>query len=623
VKSLAFWKKKKKTELREEKAATEMPETYIGEVVVELEEKETGVMRDSTIELKEANRYLRVINKSSVPIFGTELILGNADRVSLEERIHIKSLPEYGVEGYMYEAKYDVKKYRPPIVVTYDVSGPGGDLVVLYGAENIVTLTLRIKINTEGTIDRTAIEFYPSDHVTSVVLGERCMGSFERYDNKAVWILENCQPKSEYTCKLNIGIVPRDMKKVSLGKIAVRISTRSTTLSGLTLKKATSMFLLGYDISKKEKPETPGTWEVIMNIRNPYDMYVYAEGEIKLVSGEIVSLEEFEFIEKKGNKILVKELRLEPNSIFSVGPITVKSMEIPKVKVWVGGSVKERLAIICEGTYELTLPELSVMSFGIEKKIEVIVDKKLERYIRPNEIPPIGQNHIDITTRIVNNGGVDIGAIEIHESIPRGFSDPTKIALKIANKAIKEFEKEVVSVEDKEIGKELVVRIAGDSILPKGKEAELKYRISLQEAPKGIMELRLPTKVLCAPTPKAEKISKETSPEKTPTIRIARIARAIETSRNIIPLGEDIFELRISVRNSGETPAYDYEIKYLVPKTFEIIEIKPEATQSETPEGILLLWKISLEPKESKDLSVKVRGVGEYSITELLQAEAI
>jgi len=620
---MAFWKRKRE-EKREAPPPAAPEETYLGEVIVELEEREEGAIRGSTVELKSASRVLRVVNRSTIPVFSTEVIFGNADKVTLDERLFIKMLSAYGVEGYMFEKEYDVKKYRAPIKLTYEIVGPeesGG--VLLYGFKNQSVLRLKVKPNTEGVVDEIVVEYYPSEDVISVAPRDNYEGRIVRHGESIHWVIEQCQPKTEYSCEFDLGIMPRNKERATLGKIRIKVRSQNTTFSSLYVKNATSQFLLNYDASKKERSDEPGVWDVTLIIRNPYNLRILAEGEIEVVSGELESVGEASFVERKGKKIIIKQPELEPNGSLSVGPIVIRSMEIPYIKARIGGSVEEKVSIRSEGLYELELPEIDVMSFDLEKEAKVIADKRLSKYLRPNEIPPIGDNHVEIATYIVNDGGVDIGAVEIHELIPTGLGDPTKISLKIGGKVIREYEKEVTPVEGTEFEKKLIVRLAGEKVFPRGKKIELRYRSALQKVSKDTKELRFPTKVLCGATPTARKLEKELPTEKTPVIRVVRIARAIDVSRHVIPLGEDIFELRITVRNSGETPAFDYEVKYVIPKTFEVLEVSPEATRTESEKGVLLSWKISLEPKESKDLIVKVKGVGEYVVSELLQVESI
>ncbi len=624
---MAFWKKKKKVEEKPpvvEERVVEKPEVYVGEVIVEVLEREEGTISDSGIELKKSERVLRVTNNSSIPVFSTELVLGNADKVSLDERLFIQSLSEHGKENSVYEVKYDVLEYKPPVVFSYELSGPtdrGG--VLWYDTENIVGLLLRIKVTGEGKIGEIVVEYLPTEDISEIIPKEKSAGDISTYSDRAVWTITECEPGSEYTCLMDLKVIPRTKDKVGFGKVIIKVTTEDATFSTLFVERATSRFLMNYGVNRREKTEQPGVWDVTVDIKNPYGLELQAEGEIEFVGGDIESVPDMDFIRRENGKIVLRDAKIDPNGILSIGPVTVRSMEMPKLKIRVGGSVEERVILQSEGVYEAKLPELGVLSFGIEKKVDVVVEERMRRYVGERELPTLGDNYVEVTTRIMNDGGTDIGFVEIVDPIPRGLSSPEKISVRIDGKTIRNYEKQIVESEEQQFAKQLLVRVSGEKALPTGKSLELRYRLSMEKIESDVLEMEFPLRVMCGATPEGEKLKRSLPLDMTPTIKVVHIVRSVNVSKSVVPVEKDTFELRIDIENTGEFPIFDYEVKHVVPKDFEILNIDPEAAREETDIGTVVLWKLDLEPHESKQLVIKVRGVGKYLIDELMQAEAI
>ena len=56
---------------------------------------------------------------------------------------------------------------------------------------------------------------------------------------------------------------------------------------------------------------------------------------------------------------------------------------------------------------------------------------------------------------------------------------------------------------------------------------------------------------------------------------------------------------------------------------FEILETTPKAQIITEKDKMLVQWKLDLEPSEQKELNLRLRGKGKYSISELLYVESI
>ncbi|MEX0567953.1 MAG: hypothetical protein Q6363_002195, partial [Candidatus Njordarchaeota archaeon] len=471
-------------------------------------------------------------------------------------------------------------------------------------------------------IDKVQLEYVSEESIVRITPENPEVGQISNYGDRILWVIDGLAPHNEAYCDLNLTIRPADKKKVSLGKINVIISLENATLSAVSVNKATSRFVLNFGLRKNEKMGESGKWEVYVDIINPYEMELKAEGEIEITKGNIISMPDAPYIKQVDKKIVIDGADIAPNSRISIGPFEIESMETPKLKVRLGGGVEEKVFIRAEGKYETTLPDISVMAVDIKKNISLKIDKKIEKFVSPNELPTLGNNKIDVESLVKNIGGSGIGYVKIVETIPIGLSDPEKISVKVDGKSIKTYTHEITESGKTEKERELIIELKGEDTLPSGSELKISYTLKPQKIPIEIVQLEFPMKVYCAYSPDMEMYEKLLPVDDIPYVKVRHITRSVNVLKQVTPAGKDEFVLRLSIENSGEDPVPDYEVKQTIPKTFKIIEVSPEANVEETDRTILS-WKMTLEPHETKTITIKVKGEGEYAIEDLMEAEAI
>lgn len=619
---MAFWKKKKPEERVAPKPAEKpVVSVYMGEVIVEIKEYEEGKIVDSEIQIEKSERTLTITNKSSIPVFSTELILKNYENTSLDERIFIHRLEEFGKEGSTHKIEYELKEYKPPISFKYRIEYPQNKGTALwFDIENDVFLILELKSNIAEPIDEVIVEYLPSDSVSGISPEEPSAGEASGYTDRCIWTINNLAPEKTETLKINLKVRPNNKTKIELGKISINIKMEGAAFSSVSVDKAVSRFLLNYKVDRDEYEDEPGMWDITVNIQNPYELELQAEGEIEITKGEVVGAGELQFAKMEANRIELVDAKISPNGVIAIGPIKIKSTEIPQLKVKVGGGVEEKIFISSEAKYEAELPELDVIAFDIEKEVNVVVEERMKSYVEENEIPTLGENYIEVASTIANVGGVDIGHVKIVDLIPRGMAKPEKITVKLNGKNIKEYEKELTETEE---GINLMITLRGEKVLPKGKKLSIKYKLTPAKISRDIIELRFPMHTYCAQSPETEGLEIELPIDKIPTVKVRHIIRKVSTSKTITPTEKDVFIITLSVENKGDAPIIDYELKQIIPPNFEILETEPQTTPEQTEEGSIVQWKLTIEPYQTKELKIKVRGVGEYTIDDLMQAETI
>ena len=619
---MAFWRRKKprveeRVEVVEERPP---PPAYMGEVVIELIETEKGVFRDGGFELTDESRVLRVSNRSSIPVYSTEIVLENTDRVSLDERVFVQSLSSHGEEGDTYEEAYSVAEHTPPVMLRYRITMPKSrGNAVWYGLENIIELVVEAEPTMDLQRGRLILEYSPGEEIVNITVGHQTVGSVEKYADRVVWSVEGLAKGSKHMCGLRLTIVPRNEENVRLGELRAKVLVEGDTFSGVRVREATSRFLLNYSVRREEKEDEPGVWDLYVVLQNPYDMELKAEGEVVIMTGEIAGEYRCEYARLEADRVIVIDGSIGPGESMEVGPIGIKSPEIPKIKVRVGGGVEERIHIRAEGEYLMPLPQIPVMSARLEKSIEVVVDERLRKYVGEAEIPTLGNNIINISTRIINSGGADIGFVEIIDTLPPGMSEPKNIAIKLDGRTIRDVEK--VTMSGPNGGLLLIVKTSRG--LPRGKTLTLSYTLKPEKIPRSIVELEFPARARCSQAQDLEAMEVVLPEDRVPAIRVRHIVRAVEVFRGVRPVGKDEFVLAITIENRSDAPIVGYELRQLIPQNFEILEIHPEATRTTTEKGEEVSWAIDLEPREAKELQIRVRGKGRYSVDDLLGAEAI
>ncbi len=619
---LAFWKKKKAEEKPKIKPAERREAAvYLGEVLVEVKEREEGKIVEGGIDLDKSERTITVTNRSSIPVFSTEILLKNYENTNLESRLFIHRLEEQGKDGSIHKIGYDVKEYVPPIIVSYSLEfPPGANQALWHDTDNKLSFIVEIQSNLDTPIDEVELEYLPSESISSLNVEEPSLGDASSYTDRAVWIIKDLQPRQKASLRINITARPREREKTELGKIGIRVKLEGKTFSSINIEKAISRFLLNYQVIRDECPDESGFWDITINILNPYELELQAEGEVEIVGAEVIEGAQLQAATIEGNKIVLSGATIGPGSSTSIGPLRVKSMDVPQLRIRIGGSVEEKVLMDSEGYYVLELPSVDVAAFELKRTIDVVIDERMKRYVEENEIPSLGDNYIESVSTITNTGGVDIGYVKVSELIPRGLGLEGDIKISIDGKNIKTYEKKMEETED---GTNLIIVLSGDKILPKNKTLTIKYRMTPTKITRDIVELSFPLEAQCSVSLEAEGYKKELPYDETPLIKVRHIIRKVSVSKTVTPTGGDNFELKISIENNSDAPIIDYESKQFIPDNFEILETNPTASVREVENGKIVEWKIDIEPFSSKILTIRVKGVGQYCIDDLIQAETI
>jgi len=610
--------KRRKTEVIEDK---EFISAKNSSALVELIEKERGEFKDAQIEIVSAERVVRISNRLPTPIFDVKLHLKNIENTTLPKEIMLPKLGSYGKEDYIYEKTYNVKKYKAPVFIACKVLIPNMKGNILwYNESNEVQLAIDIRSNIQVPINRVVVEYFPGRDVTDINVESQA--NITKHTDRIIWTIENLQPQATVSQKFILNVNPSEKEVTELGYFSIKAMLEDGTFSEVSIDHFEGKLLLMYEIEKREHEEESGLWDVGILLKNPYDTSILAEGEIE-ISGKIISKMEIPDVKLVQNRLVLEKLAVAPKSDSYLGPITVKSVDPPSLKVRIWGRIKEEIIMYSEGIYRVTLPKLHVIAVELKKSAQPIVDKRLRKYVQENEIPTLGQNAINITTEVLNIGGTGIGYLEIVDIIPPGLSNPENLVLEINGKPVQKFEKEIINADNIKAERKLIIRLRGDNVFPKDARLRLRYSLVPKSLGKNVLELVFPSHVVYSPYPEIKPRTISLSETDAPYVRMKFITRNVKVSKQIETLDTDVFLLKIIVENKGDAPVIDYNVIQRVPLQFEILETTPKAQIITEKDKMLVQWKLDLEPGEQKELNLRLRGKGKYSVSELLHVEAI
>ncbi len=610
---MAFWKRKK--EVVEEKKVEEAPPKveYFVETLAKVYEREYVDVEIDKVRNIRDERKIIIENKSPFPLFSINIELENTENTDLSSKIVIPKLEPAGSGAERFEKAYGIKKYKLPIEIHREIAITGrGSPVLFYGEENEVSLSLSVK--SLIPLEKMSIEIEIPAGFEAKVLEKNSPEEPIMSANRILWNLEPPDVNKMYTIKTLLKGSPTESEHLAVGSCRIISESNKASFSGVIIRDISATVLLNYSLKITEISGTHGKWQTILYIQNSYSKPVSIEGDLEVLNGRVIleetSREHWDIPQE--NKLILRDVIAHPGTL-ELGPIVIESKEKPKIKVAIGGKVQEEKMIDALGEYNILPQLLNILKIHAVKDVAIVTDPTLKDLFEKNELPTIGENLIEVSYNIKNEGSAMVNYIEIVEDIPAFLGEIIDLSAKIGRSKVT-IEKQTVSSEAR---KNKIKMILKDINLDPGKTLEINYKLKPTEIPAKAMTIELPAEI--RPSVDGGKTIARIIPE-TPIVLVRPVKRDVEIQRIVDYLGEDTFLIKIIVTNNSDIPLPDHEIKILIPKDFDVLEAEPQASSEETESGTIILWRGTLDIG-SREFLIKVRGKGAYNVSDLLAAE--
>ena len=571
---------------------------------------------------------LEVQTVAESPVYSIEVELDGLENTTFKKkRIFIPSLTKVN-NIYSWTQDYELKKRtKPSLEINSMVKSDGGEPILVYNRPTTINLTMSVKNNLDGEIDNAKVVFNTINGTKLIKHSvDNGFVSFDR--NALIWDKIKLPAGGEAKIEADFEIVVSSIESINFGETAARYSLSENTVSGLKVKSVRGMGKVTYSIVKDQRERDPLYWDCVVKLENPNDYPVNVNGRIKLKTGEIIKNEsvEVEGIKLGKNLVEINDLTMGPASTVNIGPIALKSDEIPQFEVDIAGYVKGSIKMETEGKIEVEPLELKVIGGDMSKEIDIIKDEIYKSVLKEDEIPSIGKTPINVRVEIENTGSIPMNYIKIVEHLPKGFSSPEKVKIEINERNVtKSFTTVIEPSEQIENERMFKLEVNGSKekaiSLKPGEKLVLTYILYSERPMLAGKLIKFDSEATVGPNKGSKQIELRLPVDKIPKVKVKPISHQIEVSQDVIPTGEDTFEAKITVVNRGDLPVINYELKARIPKTFEVesYSIQPVNVDEKAKE-VVVKWAIEkLEPREKMEITYRVKGVGEYRLEDLMK----
>ncbi|MFW9967872.1 MAG: hypothetical protein ACFFEA_12035 [Candidatus Thorarchaeota archaeon] len=580
-------------------------------VVIDLEETEKATIGElSRIERAEARGVLSVNNVSDRSrIWNVRVLLeeGTSGTSFSEDSLSVGEIDA----GAKWETDYTIDIKKPILTLTerFDTCGtvPTDDphWAYVYGKENPVKITIKVKNETDGQIDNIVLNKTIPSELTMVNVESTSSGitEFDEGTRTIIWKDFVIYPREESTLIISATGNVEDTDKKSAGEIVVTYRGEDQQRSRLTPDMtALTEFLTGIETAETE----PNQWECILECSNESDLMV------RLDKAEVYLTPE-DGGEKQKMIDDAPKLEMFPNQEWN-SKFEIGSKSPPKCNQEVVYTPMRVIASRVLGTIEKTPQTVPIARIDYAKEFD------------PPEVSSFDKTPVEVTIDIKNVGSARLNSFIIEDSLPDDVMPPKP-------------EHVTVWVRGKEYSGDLEVSIDPDDQNPEVPHkitfTILNLKDSVGEVEPGdsvrinyaIMAWRnRPEKDYAAPI----HCQANTYPEGLPAevasaddghkIGILYKKRSISTKKGINK-GSDPgqFIVVLVIENKGEVTVENVKVTDWIPAGFNYISTDPEdesPTERPVDDGTNLVWDWSrMNPGDKKRISVTVQAgedAGEY-----------
>ena len=580
-------------------------------VVIDLEETEEATIGElSSLERAKARGVLSVNNVSDRSrIWNVRVLLeeGTSGTSFSEDSLSVGEIDA----GAKWETDYTIDIKKPILTLTerFDTCGtvPTDDphWAYVYGKENPVKITIKVKNETDGQIDNIVLNKTIPSELTMVNVESTSSGitEFDEGTRTIIWKDFVVYPREESTLIISATGNVEDTDKKSAGEIVVTYRGEDQQRSSISPDMtALTEFLTGIETAETE----PNQWECILECSNESDLMV------RLDKAEVYLTPEDGGAKQK---MIDDAPRLEmfPNQEWS-SKFEVGSKSPPKCNQEVVYTPMRVIASRVLGTIEKTPQTIPIARIDYTKEFD------------PPEVSSFDKTPVEVTIDIKNVGSARLNSFIVEDSLPDDVMPPKPEHVTVWVRG-REYSGELeVSVDPDDQNPEVPHKITftilnlKDSVgeVEPGDSVKINYAIM---AWRNRPEKEYPAPIHCQANTYPEGLPAEVaSADDGHKIGILYKKRSISTKKGINK-GSDPgqFIVVLVIENKGEVTVENVKVTDWIPAGFDYISADPEEespTERPVDDGTNLVWVWSrMNPGDKKKISVTVQAgedAGEY-----------
>jgi len=546
--------------------------------------------------------------------------------VGLDDEIHLKNLDPSEEKEY----EYDIEQFEEPALkISEFVSTINDEDTLTYslstGDENKVLFKLILKNLMDYPIKNIVVKKEIQEGYTDFNLIGASLGTTDSDSEFIEWKIDTLSANSEAELKLNMNIRIEDSSsKVRTGKITAEYSTPDKALTGLEIDKFDAYSNNFVGVLEEQKDDAPDSYDCSVLFMNE------SEFQVKLVNLDVKNAE-------TGNQVL----DIDPHEIpvIAAGATwtslpweteTDDGLE-PRFLKTVEFFLIAKRKVSTFGTIAIDDFELAVAA--IAGKLDYSIEQIMSYRVTP----------FDALLQVKNTGGADLNEIIFEETIQEGYVPPKPEDVEVY--IVKDVESDIEDAEAdwENLGDPIEIDSDLIEISPNNQEPDTEHvlRIKLTDLKDHAMGMFLPNMVILVKYPiEAYKPAKDSEfvsnvryiantypagapieyvPSPAARIPVLHLRRKVLKGKKIHAMStEGVYEIVLTVKNTGDTFIENVEMRDVVPDNFEYGEYSFEPDSTDNLEGKdLLIWKIDrIEANDEFEITYTITGKGEYKASD-------
>ena len=578
---------------------------------------------------RKTSGQFKITNPSeSHKIWDVDVNFNKKGAASLDDEIHINSLEPQGEQVFDYE----IEEFEEPALdIKEYISTLNDEEINSYSLSTSASNVVLFKITAKNTKDYDLVDVKITKNIQDGYMGvdvlDTSLGVAETTtDNTIEWNIETLAAGAEVVLKINMTIeVSSASEKARTGTIGAEYSANKA-ITGIEIDKFDAYSDNFVGIVEEQQDEDPDKYTCSVWFQNESDF------QMQLVNLDVVDSESHD-----------KVIDIDPNDIPLIASgATWKSVE------WVS-ETEDGLEPEFHKTVEFFLvSKRKISTFGsltfddIELAV-AIMEGKLDysiKAIQSFKIVPF-----DVLHQVKNTGGADLNDLIIEDTIQTGYIPPKadEIELYLVRPTDEATASDGLDTEEEieweELGEQISIDESMIEITPNDQEPDSEHivKINLTELRDNAIGMFIPGMIIKAKYPiTAYKVAKDTeyvtnvkyigntypagapmeiSPVTETRIPVVHTRKRILKGKKISALATDgVYEITLTLKNTGITPIENIEIKDIVPENFEYGEYSLDPESFDNLEGKdVLVWKVEkIDAEDTFTITYQITGTGDY-----------
>lgn len=513
----------------------------------------------------------------------------------LDEEFYLKELAPSGEIPFEYTIKADKE---PSLKLKEDISTINDPNIITYSLnmdqDNVVYFRLDLTNTEEYPIQNIELKKQLFEGSSNVDVTSVSIGDHSVEDNALVWKIEELQPNAKATLEFTLTVHIENKEETVRSGIVEIVYTAMNSLTALEIESFEATGENMVSTSEEQEEEQPDIFKGFLEFSNlsPY-----------IAKLKKVSVKE---LDKKDAPELVQldenaEVYLGANGVWQSNEWEIDTQgEIPRYQKTAQFILLHNLEPTTSTSISIEDIELAVAIFDANVAYDI---ETIESF---REVP------FNATHTLTNGGATPFDYLSIEQNIPEHFKFPEKEEIKLTKDG-KEYSipPEWIQVEDRRLNIEMDgLKDSEMGMFEPNEEIKIEFPILAQNLSQE-EEFISPVTWKANTLPRGEPIVITEEGEATKIEVVHRRLKIFRGKSIQATASEGVYEIKLKVRNRGEFPVENYELRDRVPKHFDVQETSVEPTETDKLDGReVLIWKLEEIPAD-----------GEVEITYTIEAK--